>query len=134
MTELRDRMVEITAQGQPFKSDSLRKYANGWIFTAAQPTVSSGSGCQCLSSYQQARTTLEKRRQSERQRLQQLDLLTYQVQELRAANLNDPDEFEQLELERQRLGHVVELQQLSYQVTRRFTKTIATSSGFIGTS
>jgi len=38
----------------------------------------------------------------ERQRLQQLDLLTYQIQELRAANLSAPDEFEQLELERQR--------------------------------
>jgi len=43
---------------------------------------------------------------TERQRLQQLDL-TYQIQELRAANLSAPDEFEQLELERQRLGHVV---------------------------
>jgi len=77
------------------------------------------------AAYQQARTTLEKRRQSERQRLQQLDLLTYQIQELRAANLSAPDEFEQLELERQRLGHV-ELQQLSTKSTRRFTKTIAT--------
>jgi len=73
---------------------------------------SSGKRLPVNAAYQQARTTLEKRRQ--RQRLQQLDLLTYQIQELRAANLSAPDEFEQLELERQRLGHV-ELQQLSYR-------------------
>jgi len=66
------------------------------------------------------------RKTASTERLQQLDLLTYQIQELRAANLSAPDEFEQLELERQRLGHVVELQQLSYKSTRRFTKTIAT--------
>lgn len=117
MTELRDRMVEITAQGQTVQvgqpaqvRDWLDLYG-GSAHGQQREVVASA-----FAAYQQARTTLEKRRQSERQRLQQLDLLTYQVQELRAANLNDPDEFEQLELERQRLGHVVELQQLSYQV------------------
>jgi DNA repair protein RecN (Recombination protein N) len=66
--------------------------------------------------YQQARQALEKRRISERERLQQLDLLTYQVQELGAANLDDPQELEQLNQERERLNHVVDLQQMSYKV------------------
>ncbi|PMB02313.1 DNA repair protein RecN, partial [Fischerella thermalis CCMEE 5273] len=57
-----------------------------------------------------------KRRTSERERLQQLDLLTYQVKELGEVNLGEPDELEQLQQERQRLNHVVELQQMSYKV------------------
>ncbi|MBD0389910.1 MAG: DNA repair protein RecN, partial [Nostoc sp. C3-bin3] len=69
-----------------------------------------------FSAYQQAHLALEKRRTSERERLQQLDLLTYQVQELGAANLCEPDELEQLGQERERLNHVVDLQQMSYEV------------------
>jgi len=108
-------MVEITAQGQTVQVGQpaqVREWLDlygGSAHIQQRKAVASAN-----AAYQQARTTLEKRRQSERQRLQ-LDLLTYQIQELRAANLSAPDEFEQLELERQRLGHV-ELQQLSYQV------------------
>jgi DNA repair protein RecN (Recombination protein N) len=69
-----------------------------------------------FAEYQEAKINLEKRRQGDRQRLQQLDLLKYQFQELGAANLSDPDEIELLEQESQRLSHVVELQQLSYKV------------------
>ncbi len=38
------------------------------------------------------------------------------MKELKAANLTEPDELEQLEQERKRLTHSVELQQHSYQV------------------
>ena len=116
MRELRDRMVEITAQGQTVQvgqpaqvRDWLDLYG-GSAHLQQREVVAAANTC-----YQQVKATLEKRRQSDRQRLQQLDLLKYQVQELGAANLSNPDEFEQLELERQRLGHIVELQQLSYQ-------------------
>ncbi len=117
MTRLRDRMVEITAQGQTVQigqpaqvRDWLDLYG-GSAHVQQREAVAAVAAC-----YQQARANLEKRRQSERQRLQQLDLLTYQVQELRTANLSEPAELEQLELERQRLSHIVELQQLSYKV------------------
>ena len=117
MAGLRDRMVEITAQGQTVQvgqpaqvRDWLDLYG-GDSHVQQREVVAAA-----FVDYQHARASLEKRRQSERDRLQQLDLLTYQVQELRTANLSEPDEFEQLELERQRLSHVVELQQLSYQV------------------
>jgi len=100
-------MVEITAQGQTVQvgqpaqvRDWLDLYGGSAHGQQREAVASAGS-------LPTGKDYLRKRRQSERQRLQQLDLLTYQVQELRAANLNDPDEFEQLELERQRLGHVV---------------------------
>ncbi len=117
MMGLRDRLVEITAQGQTVQvgqpaqvRDWLDLYG-GLAHAKQREAVAASHAC-----YQEARLALEKRRQSERMRLQQLDLLTYQVQELQAANLSDPEEFTQLEIERQRLGHVVELQHLSYQV------------------
>ncbi|MBD1821323.1 DNA repair protein RecN [Cyanobacteria bacterium FACHB-DQ100] len=117
MEALRDRLVEITAQGQTvqlgqpgLQRDWLDSY--GGIVLLKQREVVS----QAFSSYQQAAQALEKRKHSEQQRLQQLDLFEYQLRELNAANLDDPDELDQLEQERKRLGHSVELQQQSYQV------------------
>ncbi|MBD2082218.1 DNA repair protein RecN [Leptolyngbya sp. FACHB-17] len=117
MEALRDRLVEITAQGQTvqlgqpgLQRDWLDSY--GGIALLKQREVVS----QAFSSYQQAAQALEKRKHSEQQRLQQLDLFEYQLRELNAANLDDPDELDQLEQERKRLGHSVELQQQSYQV------------------
>ncbi|WP_414526581.1 DNA repair protein RecN [Nodularia chucula] len=117
MGGLRDRLVEITAQGQTVqvgKSAQVRE----WLDVYGGDSLL--QQCQIIatafSAYQQAHQVLEKRRTSERERLQQLDLLTYQIQELGAANLNDPQEWEQLLQERERLNHVVELQQMSYKV------------------
>jgi DNA repair protein RecN (Recombination protein N) len=117
MSELRDRMVEITAQGQTVQvgqSAQVREWLD--LYGGSAHLQQGEVVATAFADYQQAKATLEKRRQSDRQRLQQLDLLTYQVQELEAANLSEPDELEQLEQERQRLSHVVELQQSSYQV------------------
>ncbi len=117
MIGLRDRLVEITAQGQTLKvgqsaqvRDWLDLYGGEKLFKQ-RDTVQGA-----FSAYQEVSQLLESRRQSERQRLQQLDLLTYQVQELSGTNLSDPDELEQLSQEQQRLNHVVELQQMSYKV------------------
>jgi DNA repair protein RecN (Recombination protein N) len=116
MEALRDRLVEITAQGQTvqlgqpsLQRDWLDSYGGASVLKQRE-TVS-----QAFASYQQAAQALEKRRQSEQQRLQQLDLFEYQLRELNAANLSDPDEVDQLEQERKRLSHSVELQQQSYQ-------------------
>jgi DNA repair protein RecN (Recombination protein N) len=117
MGRLRDSLVEITAQGQTVQvgqsaqvRDWLDLYGGDALLTKRQNVAAA------FSLYQQAHQTLEERRISERERLQQLDLLTYQVQELGAANLDDPQEMEQLNQERERLNHVVDLQQLSYKV------------------
>jgi DNA repair protein RecN (Recombination protein N) len=117
MAGLRDSLVEITAQGQTVQvgqsaqvRDWLDLYGGDALLQKRQNVAAA------FILYQQARQALEKRRTSERERLQQLDLLTYQVQELGAANLDDAQEMEQLNQERDRLNHVVDLQQMSYKV------------------
>lgn len=117
MEAVRDRLVEITAQGQTVQlgQPSLqRDWLDSYGGTALLKQRETVAGV--FSAYQQAAQALEKRRQSEQQRLQQLDLFEYQLRELNAANLDDPDELDQLDQERKRLGHSVELQQQSYQV------------------
>jgi DNA repair protein RecN (Recombination protein N) len=117
MAQLRDRLVEITAQGmavQVGQSAQVREWLD--LYGGSGHLQQRELVAAAFSNYQQIKATLDKRRQSDRQRLQQLDLLNYQVQELDAANLGEPDELEQLEQERQRLGHVVDLQQSSYKV------------------
>ncbi|MEA5549374.1 DNA repair protein RecN [Anabaena cylindrica UHCC 0172] len=117
MGSLRDRLVEITAQGQTLQvgqsaqvRDWLDLYGGDSLMQHRQKVAVA------FSAYHTAHQTLEKRRTSERERLQQLDLLTYQVQELSAANLSDVQEMELLTQERERLNHVVDLQQMSYKV------------------
>ncbi|WP_339460197.1 DNA repair protein RecN [Nodularia spumigena] len=117
MGGLRDRLVEITAQGQTVQvgqSAQVREWLDvyGGDSLLQQRQIITTA----FTAYQKAHLVLEKRRTSERERLQQLDLLTYQIQELGAANLDDPQEWEQLVQERERLNHVVELQQMSYKV------------------
>ncbi len=117
MERLRDRLVEITAQGQTVQlmAPALQRglldlYGGSPLIQQRDRVTSAYMTCQ------EASKALEKRRQSEQQRLQRLDWLEYQTQELSVAKLTDPDELEQLEQECQCLTHVVELQQQSYQV------------------
>jgi DNA repair protein RecN (Recombination protein N) len=117
MESLRDRLLEITAQGQTLQLGQpalQREWLDGFGGTALiqQREVVAAA----YQSTQQALQALEKRRQFEQQRLQQLDLFEYQAKELSAAQLTDADELDQLEQERQRLSHSVELQQQSYRV------------------
>ena len=117
MTNLRDRMVEITAQGQTLQvgqsaqvRDWLDIYGGEDIIQHRQKVSTA------YAAYQEAHKNLEKRRRSEKERLQQLDLLTYQIQELTTANLHNPQEMELLNQERERLNHLVDLQQMSYKI------------------
>jgi len=117
MEQLRDRLVEITAQGQTVQlgQETLQRewldLYGGKTIIAARSNVT--AAWLVASS---AKTTLNRRRQSEQQRLQRLDLLEYQVRELGEAHLTDANELELLEQESIRLSHVVELQQQSYRV------------------
>lgn len=116
MESLRDRLLEITAQGQTMQlgQPTLQRE---WLDAFGGPALieQRENVTDLYVATQQALKTLEKRRQFEQQRLQQLDLFEYQAKELSAANLTTPDELEELEHERQRLSHSVELQQQSYQ-------------------
>ena len=116
LSQLREALVEITAQGQTtqlmesaIQRGLLDLYGGKPILEQRQKVES------IYSSYQIIQKNLEKRRQSEKERLQRLDLLHYQLKEFQEAQLTDIEEGEALEQERDRLSHVVELQQLSYQ-------------------
>ncbi|GAB4345373.1 MAG: DNA repair protein RecN [Leptolyngbyaceae cyanobacterium] len=117
MEQLRDRLVEITAQGQTvqlgqpaLQREWLDGYGGERLLQQREQVAAA------FAAYQQAAQLLDKRRRAEQERLQQLDLFEYQLRELNAASLTDPDELELLEQEANRLGHSVELQQQSYQV------------------
>ncbi|MEC4985181.1 MAG: DNA repair protein RecN [Oscillatoria sp. PMC 1068.18] len=117
MEQLRSRLVEITAQGQtvqlmiPTRQRNLLDLYGGAELLQQRETVA-----QVYALCSQAEQALGKRRSSEQERLQRLDLIQYQIQELSAANLSDSDELEQQLSDREMLSHVVELQKLSYQV------------------
>jgi DNA repair protein RecN (Recombination protein N) len=117
MEELRPRLIEITAQGQTSdllvanrQRDLLDLYG-GKALLQQKSTVA-----KTYEKRQQAKQKLEKRQKAQQERLQKQDLLEYQLKELTEAELTTADELEQLQQERDRLSHVVDLQQLSYQV------------------
>lgn len=116
MAELRQRLVEITAQGQtvnlliPEKQRELLDAYGGKSLTQQVAKVA-----QTYEVAQNVQKKLDQRRKSEREILQRQDLLQYQLKDLNEAQLTHPDELTELEQERDRLSHVVDLQQLSYQ-------------------
>jgi DNA repair protein RecN (Recombination protein N) len=115
--ELRELLIEITAQGQTVlltntnhQKELLDLYGGNNIDQQRQHIGI------VYAVYQQAYQTWLDRQQNEQQRLQRLDLLQYQAEELNQASLTTPDELIDLDTERQRLSHVVDLQQQSYAV------------------
>ncbi len=116
MDSLRDRLVEITAQGQTLQL-SKNSLQRDWLdaFGPAELLALRQTVAEQFSQYQGIHQRLEQYRQNEQHCLQQIDMLTYQLQELHDANLSDPYEQTQLTHEYQRVSHSVELQQQSYQ-------------------
>jgi DNA repair protein RecN (Recombination protein N) len=116
MAELRSRLVEITAQGQTVnlliaeKQRDLLDAYGGKLIIQQLTKVSKN-----YESAQQAKLELDKRLQSEQELLQRQDLLEFQLKDLTEAQLTDADELDELEQERDRLSHVVDLQQLGHQ-------------------
>lgn len=117
MQEFRDRLVEITAQGQTVQMGEPNLQREWLDLYGGSAIVHSREAVAVAYNIaQKAQVALEKRRQSQKDRLQRVEFLEYQVRELEAVNLSDPEELEKLKQESQRLCHVVELQQQSYQV------------------
>ncbi len=117
MNLLRERLVEITAQGQSVQvgqSAQVREWLD--VYGGDSIIQQRQAVAVAFSDYQKVHSALEKRRTSERERLQKLDLLTYQAKELAEANLTEASEMEKLLQEQERLNHVVELQQMSYNI------------------
>jgi DNA repair protein RecN (Recombination protein N) len=114
--ELRSQLVEITAQGQTTELLASEKQRNLLDSYGGNNLIQQRSiVCNFYSNYKEAKQALDKRKENEQQRLQRLDLLQYQLRELESADLNDPDELENLQQECDRLVNVVELQQQSYR-------------------
>ncbi len=115
--ELRELSIEITAQGQtvlltdPTHQRELLDLYGGKKLIQQREAIAIA-----YSKYQQVHRQWLDRQQNEQQRLQRLDLLQYQAEELDRVCLTTPDELIDLETERQRLSHVVDLQQQSYAV------------------
>ncbi|MEC4805832.1 MAG: DNA repair protein RecN [Jaaginema sp. PMC 1080.18] len=117
IAQLRDYLVEIAAQGQtaqltqpPVQRELLDSH--GGLALLQQREIVA----QAYQTWKKAAEALENRRQTEKERLQRQDWLKYQIKELEAANLEDAEEMNELAQTRDRLAHVVELQQLSYQL------------------
>ena len=119
--ELRDRLVEITAQGQTIllsQSAQQREWLDSYgdqvfnrtLFLQRQKVV------KLFESKERSRKVLVERQQNERNRLQHLDMLRYQLKELETANLDNPNELENIESDRNRLAYSVQLQKQGYIV------------------
>jgi DNA repair protein RecN (Recombination protein N) len=117
LDSLRDRMVEMTAQGQTVQLGDLTQQ-RFWLdqFGGSALLTQRSEVSRLYAIYHEAQQALDQRRNSEHQRLQRLDLLTFQVNELKGLSLDDPAELNQLTQDYQRLSHSLELQQQSYQV------------------
>ena len=116
MAELRSRLVEITAQGQTVNlliSEQQRRLLDVYGGKAVGKQLTKVA--QAHEVMQQEKRALEQRIQSEQELLQRQDLIKFQLKDLDEAELTDANELEELEQERDRLSHVVELQQLGNQ-------------------
>ncbi|MEM6501048.1 MAG: DNA repair protein RecN [Cyanobacteria bacterium P01_C01_bin.89] len=113
--KIRDRLVEIAAQGQTvqlLQSDRQRDWLDNFGGESVLPLKQ-----QVTETYEAARAAqalLAKRQAADELRQQQLDLYRFQYDELSAAELEDADELDELIQERDRLSNVVELQKTSY--------------------
>jgi len=115
--ELRELSIEITAQGQTVQLTNTAHQRELLDLYGGTTLLQQRESIAIVSSaYHQAYQTWLDRQQTEQQRLQRLDLLQYQVQELTEVHLTTPSELLDLETERQRLSHIVDLQQQSYAV------------------
>ena len=116
MDDLRRLLIEITAQGQTMQlgSPDLQR---DWLDGFGDKSLDKQKA-QVAKDYEAAtvaKKLLDNRRRAEQQRTDQLEMFEFQSKELTAAELDDPNELEALQVEHHRLSHSVELQQQSYQ-------------------
>lgn len=116
LQELRRHLVRLTAQGQAGQlasasqqRDWLDRYGGEALMSQRQRVADA------YRVWQQRQRELQDFAAQEQQRLQRLDLLHFQLQELLPAALDDPEELTQLQQDYQRLSHVQELQSQSQQ-------------------
>jgi DNA repair protein RecN (Recombination protein N) len=117
MDSLRQLLIEITAQGQTLQlgdPDLQRNWLDG--FGDKKLLAQSDRVATDYAAASAAKKILDARRRADQQRADQIEMLQFQNKEFSEANLEDPNELEDLQIEHHRLSHSVELQQQSYQV------------------
>jgi DNA repair protein RecN (Recombination protein N) len=115
MADLREQLVEITAQGQTGQLlAGQRQLLDGYGGTKIQRQRQAVATL--FTTWQQTQQQLADRQRQAQTRSEKVSLLQFHLQELDVANLTLPDELESLEQEHRTLNHVVDLQQQSYQV------------------
>ncbi len=115
--ELRELLIEITAQGQTVQlTNTTHQRELLDLYGGVNLLQQRNSIATLYAAYNQVYQVLLDRQQNEQQRLQRIDLLEYQAREFAEVGLTTPDELSNLETEGQRLSHVVDLQQQSYAV------------------
>ena len=116
MSDLRSRLVEITAQGQTVNlliSEKQRQLLDAYGGKSVAKQLNKVTEVHNIA--QQAKQELDRRIRSEQELLQRQDVLEWRLKELNEAELTDENELNDLEQERDRLSHVVDLQQLGHQ-------------------
>ncbi|MFQ3614735.1 MAG: DNA repair protein RecN, partial [Cyanobacteriota bacterium] len=116
MLNLRSKLVEITAQGQTVQIQSPQTQRR-WLddFGGEALLGKRAEVSRFYQTWHHLKAEIESRQQDQQLRLQRLDMLEFQAQELTALRLEDPEELGKLERERDRLAHSVELQKQSYE-------------------
>ena len=114
---LRQQLVEITAQGQTLQVGSADRQRD-WLdsFGGEALLADRQRVAQAYAASRAAQQRWRERQRLEQERQEKLDLWQRHQQELDQAQLEDPQELEQLTQEQHRLTHSVDLQQQSYQV------------------
>jgi DNA repair protein RecN (Recombination protein N) len=112
LRELREFLLEITAQGQSLQLGRTEVQLDLLDSFAGAQELRARVG-DAYETVQKRRSDLARRKARQAEHAQQLDLFRFQFEELSKADLQDPEEEEELLAERNRLAHAVELQQSS---------------------
>lgn len=115
LRELREGLLEITAQGQSLQLEKPEVQLE-LLDNYAGATPQREQVRQAYESLQKRRADLARKKALREEQSRQLDLFRFQYEELSKADLDDPLEEEQLLAERSRLAHAVELQQNSQKL------------------
>ncbi|MEN9253077.1 MAG: DNA repair protein RecN, partial [Thermostichales cyanobacterium BF3_bins_165] len=117
MQSLRRLLLEMTVQGQTWQlqdGTTQRRWLDSFggqelLAARQQVQLAYQRWWQCQQAYEQQQRAQQERRQRQ-------DLIQFQAQELNQARLHDPQELDRLLRERERLSHVVDLQQHSLAI------------------
>ncbi len=115
LKELRELLLEITAQGQSLQLEKPEVQTE-LLDNYADATLLREQVRRAYEAAQKRKSELARKKARRDERFQQLDQLRFQYEELAKAELDDPLEEEQLLTERSRLAHAVELQQNSHKL------------------